>query len=365
MPLFTRHSPIGLDIGARCVHAAQLRRSRSGPVSSAWTTLPRPVPGASMTPEEARRIAGTLDRLGFAGRTVVLSIPEDRTIAASLELPPRSSSAPLEAIARQELARAARCEPAELEMAWWELPGAGRAGEPTHALAVGCRHAESEPFVAALDDAGLDVASIDAPLTALARAAAPSAGPPPQLTAVLDLGWHAGRLLLLHGALPVYQRSALELGLSRLCDELSRRPAAAIEPEQAELIVRRVGCAAAAQSDEALPQDADARARCVSLADEAAEQVRLAFAYAQRRFDAQPAGVLLAGGGAAVPGMPERIAHRLEVPARELRAEHMARHDAGAAERLGTIGAQALALAASGPGWTLQGVPDAARGVAA
>ncbi|MBY0261075.1 MAG: hypothetical protein K2Q20_01940 [Phycisphaerales bacterium] len=351
MPLLSAHTPIGLDIGSRCVHAAQLRRTRRGVVASAWTTLTRPVPGAPMSPDEARRIAGTLDRLGFAGRALVITLPEERTLAAALELPPRSSSAPLHTIARQELARAAKCEAADLELAWWELPGAGRAGEPTHALAVGCRHAEAEPFVSALGDAGLDVTAIDSPLTALARAAAGSAGSPPQLTAVLDLGWQGGHLLLMHGALPVYQRSATELGIARLCQQLAT-PADAGLAADAEQILRDVGCAAPTGTpDHDWPQAADARAHGAALADEAAEHVRLAFAYAQRRFDAQPSHVLLCGGGANLPGMCARIAQKLDLPVSTLRADAMVRPRGAATEVLGTLSVQAVALAASGAPW--------------
>jgi len=362
------HSPIGMDIGARCIHAAQLRRTRRGVVASAWTTLPRPVPGAPMTPEEARRIAATLDRLGFVGRSLVLSLPEDRTLSAALELPPRSSNAPLDAIARQELARAAKCEPADLEMAWWELPGAGRSGEPTHALAVGCRHADAAPFLDALEHAGFDVISIDAPLTALARAAAGSTPPPPQLTTVLDLGWQAGHLLILHGALPVYQRSAAELGLSRLCQQLAESPAQpsradqgsrAEHAEHAEQILRDIGCAPSSSDTQlAWPQAPAARALCAALADEAAEHVRLAFAYTQRRFDAQPARILLCGGGANLPGMPSRIADKLELPLYTLRADQIVRPLTDSTQPLGTLSVQAVALAASATPWAAQALAN-------
>jgi Tfp pilus assembly PilM family ATPase len=345
--MLSRLTPIGLDIGGRCVHAAQARWTRSGPEVTAFGAMNRPgLPsavgegGGVLGSGEAERIAGALDRLGFAGRDVVVSVPEGRMVSASLELPPRASGAPLEAIARQELARAARCEAGEIETAWWELPGAGRAGEATHAMGVGVRHADAAGLIGALEGAGLRVVRLDTPMTTLARAAGRAIGATTELTAVLDLGWSSAQLLVLRGKLLVYQRAVAELGLARCCAQIAS--GAGVDVGEAELAVRDVGCCG---EDGGWGFGAEVRSRCAALVDEAGEQVRLSLAYAQRRFDAGVSGVLTLGGGSDLKGVVERLAERSGAPARALRAAELARVGPGA---VGEIGVQALELALSG-----------------
>jgi hypothetical protein len=43
-----------------------------------------------------------------------------------LEMPPKSSTAPIEQLARMELARTQKCAPDSFEMGFWELPITGR-----------------------------------------------------------------------------------------------------------------------------------------------------------------------------------------------------------------------------------------------
>jgi len=110
-------SAIGLDVGARSVKAIQFARDRFGDGGwrvAAAAEMPResapqeaaagqpagppvaPTKAGPLAPAEVARLVATLERQGFAGADVVLAAPNDRVYTSMLELPPRSSNAPLD-----------------------------------------------------------------------------------------------------------------------------------------------------------------------------------------------------------------------------------------------------------------------------
>src|SRR5690606_26804280 len=128
-------SPIGIDVGARSIKAAQLGRAGRAWGVRTLARLTRSTPGLPGA-AEAVRLADSLGRLGFQGRRVVLAVPEDRLLTSVFELPPRSSGAPLEQMAIMELARSVRRDARSLEAACWEVPAPTRAGAGTHLMAA-------------------------------------------------------------------------------------------------------------------------------------------------------------------------------------------------------------------------------------
>jgi Tfp pilus assembly PilM family ATPase len=209
-----RRSPIGIDVGARAVKAVQLRAVAGHRWAvAAWACIPRALADnavngapqaasvtAPLSAAEVRRLHDVLDRQGFRGRDVVLAVPSSRLMSASLDLPPRSSGAPVDSIARAEFARAHKLplDPPNFEFEHWELPAPARAGRTAQALAVGCTHADADAVIQPFEDDGLDVLAFDAEAWALARACAPLAAPPGRITALLDLGWNGCRLVVVH-----------------------------------------------------------------------------------------------------------------------------------------------------------------------
>lgn len=357
-----RLTPIGLDIGTRRVKAVQARMVRGGISIAASACITRQTPDVPLLPVEAARIVGTLRRQGFVGARAVVGMPSDLMLTGVLDMPPRSSGAPLDMIARQELARTSKCDSSRLELAWWELPGSMRAGEGTHALAMGCRHEDALPLLDALEQAGLDAEALDAGPTALARAVAPLAGSPPALTASLDLGWSSAQLLILHGRALVYERSIRELGIRQLHRQLHEQRD--IESDLADYLMTAVGCAPAAapQPDDAggLEQAEEARAVFLAYADSIANELRVSMSYAQRRSEGTLARVLITGGGAEVPGVAERIAQRAGVEAKVVRADQLAEPGAGLAGNLvGPCAVCALGLALHGLGAPMVSVQEA------
>lgn len=337
-------SPIGLDIGSRRVKAVQLAGSGAKARVVAAACIDRLTPGAVLTPQEAERISGTLRRRGFSGQSVVAAVPLDRLVSGTLELPPKASGAPLEQIARQELARAGKCDPGRMEFGWWELPGAGRPGEGTHALAMGCRHEDSEPFLEALESGGLECLALDAAPVALARALAPCVGAPPELTVVVEIGFSAVQVMILHGrpSTLVYERLMRELGVRAVQKRMEEQLGG--DGELSEYLLRSVGCEQGVDAP-GLEQQQEARGIVAQHAELVANELRVSVSYAQRRFGGQVAKVLLTGGGADIPGFADRVMTRLEMEGRCVRADTLAAWNSDFGDAAGPAGLVAMGLA--------------------
>lgn len=152
---------------------------------------------------EVERLAGALTRRGFGAPDLWLAVPDEELVSAALELPPRASGAPIEHIAASELGRMFRHDPAGLEVALWELPALGRsASSASQYLAVGCRHASTDPVVTAFNARGMVIRSIEPRMASLARlrrwrAAASDEGPM-EAHCILDIGCCRAQLVVLH-----------------------------------------------------------------------------------------------------------------------------------------------------------------------
>lgn len=317
MKFLNHTTPIGLDIGTRCVKAVQLVHGRGGPRISAAACLDRATPSAPITAAEAETIRAVLGRQGFVGARVVACAPTASLLTSVMDLPPRSSGAPLEHIARVELSRSHGCAPNDLEMAWWELPAGTRALEGTNVFAVALRHADANGLLDALEAAGFAPDALDSGLLALARLCTEARGS--TVTGLLDLGVTGATIAVLHGQKLVYQRTLPDGGLAALLDQLigSLR----IEPDVAEFLVRRIGL-----GEDLTPEQRDwemlddARAAIGDFADAIGAEVKASLAYASRRHGSSELGaVMAAGGGAAVPGLAERIERGAEATVRLLR----------------------------------------------
>src|SRR4051812_12575891 len=99
---------IGLDVGNRVVKLAQLQRLRRGWQSRAMAVLPWHA--EESLDQTAGQIALILERQGFSGNRVVLAAPVRKVHCDMLDLPPRASGAPIEEIAKAEVARVTRLD---------------------------------------------------------------------------------------------------------------------------------------------------------------------------------------------------------------------------------------------------------------
>jgi Tfp pilus assembly PilM family ATPase len=326
-------SPIGLDVGSRWIKAVQLRRARSGFELAAALRLRREgaggAGGASLDAAESARVVGVLGRHGFIGRRVSLALPGRGLVRQVMDLPPRESGAPLDQIARAEMARAAKCTPEQMEATWWELPRGARGGETLQAMGVACAHSVADEVINAVESAGLSVIALDASIAATARACRglldgrqpTGVGQPVALAMIVDLGWRGATIGVFAGnnaGVLSYERVLEDAGLCRAFDELISN--IGLEPEVALYVIERLGIAGAQPAPtqgEAGPRtDGPEKTELLAESQEiirthmrsVVEEVRASLAYATRRFGAgAPVGALFCGGAVSVPGAQDLI----------------------------------------------------------
>jgi type IV pilus assembly protein PilM len=250
-------------------------------------------------------------RQGFRGDRVVVVVPEDKLVTGMLELPPRTSGAPLDEIARAELARMHSYNPQEAEAIYWDLPvQTRRAG--AQAMAVACRHADAETVLAAFEDSGLEPVALEGRLHALLRGCRPvlsGAG----TTAILDLEWGWSMLILTHQGTVVYRRIMPEAAVEHLFQTLRER--LAMDEALVQHLIREVGLEPRAAEGNSC---AEALAPAIlAYLDTVAASVRSPFAYVAQQYQGSSVErLLVTGGGAGIPGLAANLSSRLGIEVR-------------------------------------------------
>ncbi len=323
--------PIGLDVGSRHVHAVQVMRGADG----AWTlranaSFPRTTEesGKPMSRAEAARIADVLFRRNFSGNQIMLAVPDDKLLTTNLELPPRSGEIPLDEIARAEFGRSLKVESEALEFAYWDLPAPARAAKSTHVMGVGCRHADCEPIIDAFETAGFDLGTIEVEACALTRACFAISAPPNEITAIVDVGWRAVRLFVVHRGVVSYQRSLSGYGVERLhkelADQLDLRGKAPIVDE----VLRRVSLNASGErvGSERESDNPESRRALRSHFDAVAAEIITSLSYTSHQYpDAPVSRVVICGGGASIAGLAEYLQGQLKITTTIARAGELLR----------------------------------------
>ncbi len=353
-------SPIGLEMSPTSIAAAQWRFGRAGRTLAASVRFPRSAIARqpkdatastdAMTSAEVAHIARVLSRHGFQGRDVVLAAPDDRVMIATLELPPRSSGAPLPQIAAAELARMNRQEPGALRTQLWEIASPARAGsaDSTHAMVAGLVEREAQDWSRAFEDAGLTLAAIDARCWSLARVCQEMVGstPEPSAAIVLDVG-ESGALLVvarLEGTSVqvVYERSIAGIGLDAMrarLAELTQLPSDIVDH-----LLRPGGLSGEVDVSAMLAGEIALVLR--EHADTLATEIAAASSYTAHRYPVPLVGMFLCGAALEATGFLEAIRARLPIqpeamrvlrpmglartdPEREASARDLDCHDAG------------------------------------
>jgi len=335
--------PIGLDLGGSRIKAAQLKRTSTGWALHAFASIPRAIEGAPLDASEARRVNDVLFRQGFTGDSVVLALPDVKLLTVNLELPPRSEEIPLDQIARAEFARSVKAESDPFEFAYWDLPAPARATKSTHVMGVGCRHADAEPIVEALELAGFDVAAIDVEATALTRACASVLAPPHEITALVDIGYSAVRLFVIHQGVVTYRRALAGNGMRALRQSVADQINVKDDPAVLDYVLEQVsleehatrdtttkdGGSSSGSSSVAIEQTK--RVVCAHL-DGVLAEVTTSLSYTAHQYpDAPVRRVLVTGGGASMPGLPQYLGSKLNIETRAVRCTDLL----AGAERVG------------------------------
>jgi Tfp pilus assembly PilM family ATPase len=322
-PTLTFSSPIGVDIGHRFIKAVQLH----GATITAAACLPR-AGGGELQPAEVAQLRQAIAQGPFRGRSVVLGVPAGQLLSGVMELPPRSSGAPIEQLACAELARMHRVEAPTLEMACWDLPAPARGANRTYVLAVACAHAGAEALLDAVEAEGLNVLALDTHATAAARACAGLLSPDVGSGAILDVGWGLARLVLLYRGVIVYERNLERCGIGAWVRQLASDRGIEVPAAERALV----------EGDPGVAQAPAGGAGGAAFIEDLAGELRVPLSYLSTQYpDANLDRLLLIGGGAAIPGLAPLLSARLELGARVV--------------GMGELGKASPAIAASGGSW--------------
>ena len=333
---------IGVDIGGRTMTAAQLLVCGQEYRVQALCLLPRAEAEGPVSAADALVLRRVLKRQGFSGSRIVIAAPQEHLLRAALELPAKVSGAPLGQIARMELSRLHNVEPDSFEMAHWELKAPDSAKPVTQTLAVGCPHEAANALLDVFEGAGFDVAGLDAPGAAAARACAPLILAPPEITAIVDLGWHSTSVLFVCGSALLYERSLEKAAIGALARKLTE--AFGIPLESAQHVIDTVGLVSEEPTSDFDRQTVEAiRRHTRAHFDRLVEELRVPLSYANHQFPG--AGVqrlLFIGGGAGVNEFGSYLGPRLGVEARATAPSDLMESPA---ELLGKAGNPALTMA--------------------
>lgn len=301
-----RWSPIGLDIDSHRISALQL----SGDQLSAVLSLPRSDTGDALSPGDVQRLVAALRRCGFHGRRVVLCVPAGSEQIDRLELPKNRPGVPFAQIAAAEMARIHRCDPQEVEVAFWNLPISTGLG--TSVLAAACLHQDAEALLDPLEAHGLLVQALDIRGWALARAIADWGKVADNITAAVDLGWDASTFVLLHEGTLVYQRTLETSGLQNLADSIQSEHG--FTAEVIEHVLYELGCETDRCSEPGNARLHTAVAHQIEAHTEAiAHELNLSMQYASDQYpDADLQHLLLTGNGVVIPGLAEQLGQLLD-----------------------------------------------------
>jgi hypothetical protein len=319
-------TPIGVDVTPGAITLAQSAPNADGvvPALEHSAILDRPS-GGPVSDAEAERVMGVLARRGFRGRSIVLGMSGPNVAGEVITLPPLTSKAPLDTLARAELARLRRWDDRAIECAWWALPagaampgigasaGVGGAAGPgagaTSAMTVGAQHSHVESLLTPWVAAGADVLAVDVRSLAIWRAVMPSLPPGRGVTSVvIDTRRDGATILIFAGRTLVYERSLSDLAMGKAMLLAAQR--LGVEPA----VVHELWCATDAAALASTPGGRsvlDVLHDCAAPTVRAlAEEARVSGAYASGRFaagDGPESVVLLTGDAAALPGFADLI----------------------------------------------------------
>lgn len=191
--------------------------------------------GGALDDAGLRRVSEMLERAGMRGRRVRVAMPEGATITNLMELPPRSSGAPVDELAARELGRIVRGQKGELTARALPVPQPARRGALEWYLAAGVSSSEAEQVSEALARIGLRVEHVEPRATALGRAFAQVLGRE-GVCAGVEVGAAQSRFIAVVGGVPAYERAIAIGWLSEPAGALAK--ARRITERAAEALVR-------------------------------------------------------------------------------------------------------------------------------
>ena len=316
-----RHSAITVDPGTGGLRAVQL--ARSGATVRLRDALALTVSGCdTISAECIRRLVRLAEQGDFHGTQMALVLSPPQLRFVPLRLPDAIWDQPAERIEQAvlwELARLAAGLAGQFEARWWRLPAGSRGGVN---VIAGCMPAEqARGWFEGLAACGIRLVRIDATPLALTHLALARWKPQPgDLWLIVDLGSRAAHVTVLVGTIPVYIRS-----VNAASDQMTAAIARAFESDrdEAERLKRDCGICAPDQPPEQPPQHRQLARTLFDVLRKPLEtlvnEIEVCSSYALRIYpDLQVRRILLAGGGAAMPGLPGYLRWRLGVDVERL-----------------------------------------------
>jgi Tfp pilus assembly PilM family ATPase len=305
-------TPIGLDVGVRTICGAQLRVGARGREVMAAVVLDRASEGIPPDGAEIERLMSVLWRHGFEGDRAIVGVPESMVLTSTLDVPAQISGAPLEAMARVEMARSLACRQDSLEVVWWPLPASARTRETAQLLATGCTHANSTAFLESIESHGLVVTRLVPRANALSAACAPLLDESKGLCALVEMGWDSALIVVLHEGVVIYARSHEEGSLTFLQRRMHLDLGLAIDAcnhALSELTEERSPVGGALST----PVLEDAARVLAEHLQDVADELSASLSYACHKYPESTVGqVLVVGPGAVLRGAGALLADRFE-----------------------------------------------------
>lgn len=309
-----RHSCIGVGLSGRLISTAQLSwpvlgHGRVGQRVEAAASVARAGAGP-WTGRDVESLAGLLERAGFEGTRVVVAPGRGGVVVQPLELPPRSSGAPLAQIARAEMARVLRADPASIEVAMWDVPPPVRAGNASHVMAACLSQRASEELAMMFEGVGLEVVAIDTRSLSLARAARAWLEPT-GVCMIVDVSWEGVSVIVTVGSRVVFERDVDQVSPAKMCESAAARW---------RLDEATIAMALLRPELESSAQIANLAGSAVrEFIEEIVPEIARSAAYAAHRYpSAKLAKVFLCGEWGGIGGLKERVEQKLHAPARVL-----------------------------------------------
>ncbi len=221
-------SPIGISIDRRLAYLAQPARAGASWLEATLALPTEPWDEAAWT-ALAQQLTGVIERRGFRGGRVAVALPLWAHSSVSVQLPPRTSGAPLDRIATTQLSEALGAAPEQLASAWWEIPTPANAPRrpagapaPLTVIVSGGRLSWLEALGHALADAGLEPVAVLPRSWCLARGlvAARTAGDDAGTTATLELCFHGALLTICRAGEVAFERALPEHGIESLVGQM-------------------------------------------------------------------------------------------------------------------------------------------------
>lgn len=187
---------VGVDVGMNTLRAVALRQHGMKCDVVAAVECLRTPNHPNPTQLDVQRLMQAMERQGVTFSRVILGAPPERVLSSMIELPPRSSGAPIESLAHAELSKSLA---GAFESHLWDLPDAARQSA-TEYLAIAYSHDDASELIAPFESEGIQILAIEPGITALARVTGSNN------RVVLDIGSRGTRLYAYEGKNVLFAR---------------------------------------------------------------------------------------------------------------------------------------------------------------